>query len=163
VSTESKAHVLKRLDESWPELEALLDRIPEAEYTAPGIVDAWSLNELLGHVIFWADKAAGDVTLSASGKPDDIETPGNQENVDRWNADAAAKGKAMSAAEVRKGAAAAHIAARTALEQAPEAALAPVVNGWTVGVRFAEDTYRHYEEHAKQIRAWLREMETTEK
>ena len=28
--------------------------------------------------------------------------------------------------------------------------------------RFAEDTYRHYREHAAQIRAWLKNMETTE-
>ena len=28
MSTESKEHVLKRLDESWPEFQALLDRVP---------------------------------------------------------------------------------------------------------------------------------------
>jgi hypothetical protein len=31
-----------------------------------------------------------------------------------------------------------------------------------MGHRFAEDTYRHYDEHAEQIRAWQRQLETTE-
>lgn len=163
MSTESKEHVLKRLDESWPEFQALLDRVPEPEYTAPGIVDEWSLNELLGHVIFWADKGAHDVSVAAAGKPDEIRVPGENLTVDEINADAAARGKAMTAAEAKAGAAKAHESARKAVAEAPESALAPLVSGWTVGHRFAEDTYRHYEEHAEQIRAWLREMETTEK
>jgi hypothetical protein len=49
-----------------------------------------------------------------------------------------------------------------ALEAAPESALAIEVSGWTVGVRFAGDTYRHYREHAEQIVAWQQQLETTE-
>ncbi len=162
MSTESKEHVLSRLDSAWPAFKALIDDVPESELETPGVVDAWSIKELLGHVIFWADKAAHDVRASAAGKTDEIALPGGDANVDKWNAEAAARGKAMSNAEVIAAVAKAHEDARTAVAESPESALAPELSGWTVGVRFAEDTYRHYEEHSEQIEVWMRQLETSE-
>ncbi len=162
MSTESKEHVLSRLDAAWPAFRALIASVPDSEFDTPGVTDDWSLKELLGHVIFWAEKAAHDVTVSAQGNLDAIKAPSGGPNVDQLNADAAAKGKAMTAVEAKAAATRAHDAARKAVVEAPESALAPVVSGWTVGVRFAEDTYRHYEEHAKQIKAWMRQLETSE-
>ena len=162
MSTESKEHVLSRLDTAWPAFMALVDAVPEDEYDTPGITDQWCLRELLGHVIFWADKAAHDIRFAAKGRTDDIALPGGQVNVDKWNADAAAKGKAMTVPELRAAVTRAHESARKAVAESPEAALAVELSGWTVGVRFAEDTYRHYEEHAKEIKAWVRQLETSE-
>lgn len=161
--TESKENVLTQMDRAWPTFAELLDRVPESGYDKPGITDDWSLKELLGHVIFWAEKAAHDVTASAQGNPEEAKSPGGADSVDQLNASAAAKGKAMTAKEAKDAAARAHEAARKAFADAPESALTPVVSGWTVGKRAAEDTFIHYDEHAEQIKAWLREMETTEK
>lgn len=161
-NTESKGHLLTRMDEEWPRFSALLESIPEADYAIPGVVDEWCLKELLGHVNFWAAKAAHDVTVAAAGKPEEIEVPGGEVNVDKWNAREAAKGKAMQPGELKALVLKSHNEARSALEAAPEAALAIEVHGWSVGVRFAEDTYRHYREHGEQIGAWVRETETTE-
>jgi hypothetical protein len=163
VSTESKEYALSQMDSAWAAFAALLDRVPEDEYDRPGITNEWCLKELLGHVVFWAEKAAHDVNVSAAGKPEEAKSPGGLQNVDELNAEAAARGKAMTAAEAKAAAARAHESARKAFAEAPESALAPVVSGWTVGKRAAEDTYIHYSEHAEQIKAWLREMETTEK
>ena len=160
---ESKPHVLERLEAEWRAFSDLLDSIPDSEMNWPGVVDQWCLKELLGHINFWAEKCARDVRASAGGKLDQIELPvGGQPMVDEWNAREAAHGKAMSPAELRAALQASFEAARCAVEESPEEALAPVLNGWSVGVRFAEDTYRHYREHAEQIRAWQRQMETTE-
>lgn len=161
-NTESKDYVLQRMDEEWPKFSALLDSIPDGDYDFSGVVDEWCLKELLGHVSFWAAKAAGDVQLAGAGKPENIEVPGGQENVDKWNAREAANGKAMQPGELKALALKSHNEARSALEAAPESALAIDISGWTVGVRFAEDTYRHYREHREQIGAWAREMETSE-
>ncbi len=162
-AAESKPHVLERLDAEWRAFSDLLDSIPDDEMDWPSVVDQWCLKELLGHINFWADKAAHDVRASAAGKLDEIELPvGGQPMVDEWNAREAARGKAMSPAELRAALQASFEAARQAVAESPEGALAPVLNGWSVGVRFAEDTYRHYQEHAGQIRAWQRQVETTE-
>jgi hypothetical protein len=162
MSTESREHLLTRMDEEWPSLNALLDSISEGEMDEPGVVDEWSLKELLGHMIFWAEKAAHDLRAVAEGRIDDIKLPGGQTNVDLWNAEAAARGKAMSVADLKAELARRHEEARKALEEVAEAGLAVQLGGWSVGLRFAEDTYRHYREHAEQIRAWQRQLETTE-
>jgi hypothetical protein len=52
--------------------------------------------------------------------------------------------------------------ARRALDNATDEAVSIEMEGWTVGVRFAEDTYRHYREHGEQIRSWKQGLETTE-
>lgn len=161
-NTESKEYVLRRMDEEWPKFSALIESIPDADYDIPGVVDEWCLKELLGHVNFWAAKAAHDVQVAGAGRPEEIEVPGGQENVDKWNAREAAKGKAMQPGELKTLVQKSHNDARSALEAAPESALAIEVSGWSVGVRFAEDTYRHYREHSEEISAWMRETETTE-
>jgi hypothetical protein len=160
--TESKEHLLSRMDEEWPKFSALLDSIPESDYDIPGVVDEWCLKELLGHVNFWAAKAAHDVQVAGAGRPEEIKVPGGDANVDKWNAREAAKGKAMPPADLRALVLKSHAEARSALEAAPESALAIEISGWTVGVRFAEDTYRHYREHGEQIGAWARGLETSE-
>jgi hypothetical protein len=150
------------MDAEWPRFRALIEAVPDEDWDIPGVTDDWCLKELMGHVNFWAEKAQKDVTLAGQGKASLIKTPGGQENVDKWNAREAAKGKAMQPAELRMTVEKSHLAARSALEAAPESALATDVNGWSVGVRFAEDTYRHYREHGEHIVNWQRELETTE-
>jgi len=161
-NAESKEYLLNRMDEEWPKFSTLINSVADEDWDIPGVTDDWCMKELIGHVNFWAEKAQQDVTLAAEGKSRQIKTPGGQENVDKWNAREAAKGKALSPPELRTLVEKSHNAARSALEAAPESALATDVNGWSVGVRFAEDTYRHYREHSEQITNWQRELETTE-
>jgi hypothetical protein len=162
MSTESKSHVASRMDEEWPKFWALLESVPQGDFERPGVVDDWCLKELLGHVNFWAEKAAHDLRAAAAGKLDDIELPGSESAVDKWNAREAARGKKMDAGDLLKTVRKSHEDARKAVQELPESALGIIMGNWTVGVRFAEDTYRHYREHAEQIQAWLRDLETSE-
>jgi hypothetical protein len=100
--------------------------------------------------------------LATAGRASEIETPGNQARVDEWNANAAAGARGLAVEAVRGELEAGNADARAALDGATDEALAIEVDGWTVGVRFAEDTYRHYREHAEQIRSWKQGLETTE-
>ena len=160
--TETKEHLLSRMEEEWPKFRSILDSIPDDDYDIPGVVDEWCLKELLGHVSFWAAKAAHDVQIAGAGRPEEIEAPAGQADVDAWNAREAARGKTMQPDDLRELTQKSHTEARRALEAAPEPALAIEVKGWSVGLRFAEDTYRHYREHSEHIGAWVRELETTE-
>jgi hypothetical protein len=151
------------MDEAWPVFRSIVESVPESEMTTPGVTDAWCMKELLGHVSFWAQKGAKDVRLAASGRAGEIVAPGGQAVVDEWNAKAAARGNAMSADAVVRDVDLSHEDARAALDEVTDEAVAIDVAGWTVGVRFAEDTYRHYEEHGSQIQEWQRHLETSEK
>jgi len=161
-NTSSVAYLRERLDQEWPPFHELVRSVPESEMDVPGVTDEWCMKELLGHVNFWTRKGATDLRLAGSGKANEIETPGNQENVDKWNAKAASRGKATTAEVVVSELVDSHDDARRALDDATDDTLSIEVNGWTVGVRFAEDTYRHYREHSEQIRSWKQGLETSE-
>ena len=160
--TKDKADIERDLCEAWQELCDLLDSLPEAEQEERGVVEGWSVKDMLSHMTFWADKAARDLRLVADGRPDELEVPSGQESVNEWNAREADRRKQLSPSRIRKELEAAHEAALQSLRDVPAEVLDVEVKGWTMLVRFAEDTYRHYREHMEHIRAWRRELETTE-
>lgn len=162
MTTSSVAHLRTRMDEEWPAFREVVQSVPANEMDVPGVCDQWCMKELLGHVNFWTQKAAADVLAASTGQIDQIEVPKGQPVVDEWNAEAAAGGMAMSPEALLLGLEASHEDARRALDNATDAAVSIELEGWTIGVRFAEDTYRHYREHGGQIRSWKQGLETTE-
>ena len=160
--TKDKEAVEQEMEESWQDLCAVLDSVSDAEQEQPGVVEGWSVKDMLGHITFWAVKAGRDLRLVAAGKPDELEVPTGPESVNEWNAREADRRKQLPLSQVREELEAAHQSALQSLRDVPAEVLDVEVKGWTMLVRFAEDTYRHYREHAEHIRAWKREVETTE-
>jgi uncharacterized protein (TIGR03083 family) len=157
-----KAATGRELRESWDAIKSLVDSLPEREMTEVPVVEGWTVKDLLGHMAFWAEKAAEDLKLAAADRFAEIETPGGDEQVDVWNARESERRKNLSLAQVREEWVRSYEAAAAAFDAVPADKLDIDVKGWTMGHRFAEDTYRHYDEHAEQIRAWQRQLETTE-
>lgn len=157
-----KARLERSLAEAWDELVSTIEAVPEDEMETPGVVEEWSVKDLLGHITFWAEKAASDLDLLAEGTPDEIETPGGEENVAIWNKRESDARKGMSLDEVRNGWLASHERAREALKRVSEEQLDTEVADWAQWKRYAGDTYLHYREHTEEIRAWQRALETTE-
>ena len=162
MSNLDKAAVRRELEAAWAELRALVESLPEGELEQPGVVDGWSVKDLLGHIAFWTGKAANDLRAVAAGRVDEVLTPGDEAGVDDWNAREAERRRDLSLKEVHDEWRKSFDEARAALEAVPAEALDVEVKGWTMAVRFAEDTYKHYHEHAEHIRAWQRQLETTE-
>ena len=160
--TKDKEAVEQEMQESWQDLCAVLDSVSDAEQEQPGVVEGWSVKDMLGHITFWAEKAGRDLRLVAAGKPDELEVPTGPESVNEWNAREADRRRQLPLSQVREELEAAHQSALQSLRDVPAEVLDVEVKGWTMLVRFAEDTYRHYREHAEHIRAWKREVETTE-
>ena len=158
----SKAHAERDLNASWEEVRSVVESLSDDEALEAGVVDSWSVKDLLGHMAFWAEKAATDLNLATAGRLTEIEVPGGESQVADWNAREATTRQGKSLDAVRREWADSFQAAKAALAATSEETLDVDVKGWTMFVRFAEDTYRHYREHAEQIQAWQREMETTE-
>jgi uncharacterized protein (TIGR03083 family) len=158
----AKADVLRSLDHSWNELHAVIESMSEAEMLEPGVVEDWSVKDLLGHIAFWANRAANTLTEVQAGRGDQVPGTESQAETDEWNAREAAARKGKSLTELREEFERAHQAARSALEAFPQEKLDEPFKERTVVFSVGADTFAHYQEHASQIKAWLRQMETTE-
>jgi len=162
MSAIDKAEIERKLEAEWQALREVVDSFSDEELQQPGVVDEWSVKDLLGHIAFWANKAADDLAKVNAGHPDEVETPGSQEGTNEWNARESAARKGLSLAELKSEWETSFVAAKEALKATPAEKLEIEVKGWDMFTRFAEDTYRHYREHSAQIREWKREVETTE-
>ena len=160
--TVSKPAVLRQLDEAWLELQDVLGSLSDSEMLQPGVVDQWSVKDLLGHIAFWANKAASDLKAIADGRVDDVMPPDDEQMTNVWNAREAAARQDRPLGELRDECDRSYAAARAALEALPEDRLEAEVKGTKTFFRFGGDTFAHYKEHAGQIRAWQRQLETTE-
>jgi hypothetical protein len=158
----NKATVERELLEAWEALGSAVDSFSEDEMEQAGVVEHWTVKDLLGHIAFWADKAAGDLRLVASGRGADVETPGSEAAVDEWNERERKAREGRSLTEIREDWLQSFEQAMGALADFPAERLEEKVKGWTALKRFAEDTYLHYREHREQLEAWRRQLETTE-
>jgi hypothetical protein len=158
----SRADVLRSLDHSWDELRAVIDSMSEPEMVEQGVVDDWSVKDLLGHMAFWADRAANTLTEVKAGRGDQVPGTESQEETDEWNAREAAARKDKTLPQLRKEWERAHAEARAALQKFPDDELDQPFKDHTVVFSFGADTFAHYQEHASQIKHWLQQMETTE-
>jgi uncharacterized protein (TIGR03083 family) len=157
-----KAALERELREAWDEVVSVVNSLSQAELEEPGVVEEWSVKDLLGHMAFWAEKAAADLRSLAGGRPEAIETPGTDEALNQWNAREAAARKGKSLSELRREWEKSYEDALAELRQIEAGLLGTEVKGWAQLNRFLGDTTLHYREHAEQIRAWQRQLETTE-
>ena len=158
----TRADVLRSLDHSWNELREVIDSMSEPEMVEPGVVDDWSIKDLLGHMAFWADRAVNTLAEVQAGRGAEVPGPETETELDEWNAREFAVREGKNLAQLREDWERAHQAARAALETFPEETLDDPFKDHTVVFEFGADTFAHYQQHAAQISAWLRQMETTE-
>ena len=80
--TVDKAKTEAELHKAWDGIRRLVESLSERELTEPGVVDQWSVKDLLGHMAFWAEKSARDLALVTEGRAGEIETP-QRRNLER--------------------------------------------------------------------------------
>jgi hypothetical protein len=161
-ATVTKADVEREMVEAWQALGSAVDSFSDRELEQPGVVDSWTVKDLLGHIAFWADKAAADLRHIAGGRPQDVEVPGSEEELDEWNERERKARQGRPLAAIREEWLESFQRAMEALAAFPTERLQENVKGRTVLARFAGDTYEHYREHLAHLNAWRRELETTE-
>ena len=157
-----KGVIQTQLDKASEELSALVEGLSEPEMLERGVVEGWSVKDLLGHIAFWTQKAAGDLKLVAEGRQDEMQRVSGLEEMEQWNARESQRRQDVPLAEITKEWRDSHEATRAVLASIPAEKLDLVVKGRRTDIRFASDTFLHYREHAEQIRAWQRQLETSE-
>ena len=161
-ATATKANVERELVEAWQALASTVDSFSDATMEQPGVLEGWSIKDLLGHIAFWAQRAAENLQLAAAGKADEIRFPANLAAVDEWNERERRLRQDRPLPDVREEWLESFQRAMQALADFPAEKLEQKTKGQTVLRWFAIDTYEHYREHLTQLFAWRREVETTE-
>ncbi len=162
-ATVTKADVEREIVEAWLALASAVDSLSDLEQEQPGVVDGWTVKDLLGHIAFWAQLAAENLQLIAAGKPDQIRSPASEEALDEWNERERRLRLDRPLADVRKEWLESFEGAMQALAAFPVEQLVEEAKGGQTALKLlAADTYEHYREHLEHLVAWRRELETTE-
>ena len=61
--------------EGWAAFEDALSRVPDDRLTAPGVLEGWTVKEMLHHVTGWIRDAPGISTACGTGRSSTPTTP----------------------------------------------------------------------------------------
>jgi len=156
-----KAELQQRMSQEWSALEAALAGLSDARMLEAGVVDAWSVKDLLGHIAYWAQEAAKNTELVKAGRQDRIVRPDTAKAIDRWNAREQRLRAGRSLAELRYELEESHQRALAALAGLPEEKLSLNLDGGTFLELYAVDTCDHYREHTDHVLAWRKRLGDT--
>ena len=158
----AKVDVERELLGAWEALGSAVDSFSDMELEQPGVVESWSIKDLLGHIAFWAQQAAENLQLIAAGRANEVRRPSDEKAMDEWNEREWRVRRERPLSDVREEWLESFQGAMQALAALPSERLEEKLKGYTTLKLFAEDTYEHYKEHLAHLTAWRRELETTE-
>jgi hypothetical protein len=155
-----KASILNEMHTNYAALEEILAPLEKAQMIAKGVIDGWSIKDMLAHIaswhhrlLTWLDAAIRNVEPAISG-PDSVE------EMDALNAQFYRENKSRPLDEVLTEFRTTHQQIMDIIQAMREGDLInPQRFAWTQGRPLwqlvAGDTYEHYQEHRKQIQEWL--------
>lgn len=141
--------LLRRLDAAWTAYTDSYAGLPEERLVEPGVVEDWSVKDILVHVTAWEREALHHLpVVIADGRPPRYAEQGG---IDAFNARAAEAGRRRSLDEVLRRQAETHARLVDFIRSQP-----PGTFGGRTRARrrLRLDTYGHYPEHTAAIRAW---------
>ena len=159
---ENKTEVLQQLYAERRRLELLISRLTEAQLHERGVVENWSVKDIMAHVSFWEDRGCQVMDAALHNhKPAIFDQPFD---LDALNAAAYAQNKDRSLTEIRTKFHESFRNYAASVESLSETQLSdPKRYDWTEETpmwQFVEsDGTHHYREHADQIEAWLNRPE----
>ena len=146
--------LVRDLDASHEAFVEALSNVDEDLVTVPGVMDDWSVRDLVIHVAWWSEHGADALTLAVAGRGDEFGY--STEETDAMNARILAEGRSVSPAEALAREDAAFASFRGRLAGLDDALLAlRLGNGDTVEEVVHYDGPDHYAEHTAHLRAWF--------
>jgi hypothetical protein len=148
--------LLAELASEHDAFEAALEAVDLELVTAPGVVEDWSVRDLIVHVAFWAEHATDALRLAAEGRGDEFAY--DTAETDAMNARLLTESRKVTpvaAVEREERAYQDLVGAVSALD--PSLLDARLGNGDTVAKVIGYDGPEHYREHTAHLRAWFGE------
>ena len=141
--------LLERLDAAWAALTASYAGVSDSRMMEPGVVEDWSVKDVLAHVTTWEQEALNHLPLIiAGGTPPRYAAQGG---IDVFNARATEEGRRLSLPEVLRRRDETHARLLDFIRNQPEGTFGGQTRARR---RLRLDTYGHYPEHTAAIRAW---------
>lgn len=146
----TKQQLLDKLENAWADLQASFAGLSEAQMTEPGVTGEWSVKDILAHVTTWEEEALRmmPVILENKTPPRYADQYGG---LNAFNAQMSAQKRDLPLAEVLAQLDATHRRLIEVVQRAPDD---QITRETRFRRRLRLDTYSHYPEHARAIRAW---------
>ncbi len=146
--------LIGELDAARADFMDALSRVDADLVTVPGVLDSWSVRDLVIHVAAWCDHACGGLALAAEGRGDDFAY--SKADTDAMNERILADGRQVAPAEALAREEAAFGRFREAVVNLDPALLSlRLGNGDTVEDVIRYDGPDHYAEHTAHLVAWF--------
>ena len=141
--SDPRAEQADREAEAWAAFEAAVNAVPRSRWDETGVLDGWTLKELLWHVAGWLQKCARNLEARRT----DADVAGSGLTVDERNAQLAAEARDLDADAVWAGVVEARASVRRGWDE-----LATIDR--TAIRELADETYEHYAEHLPDLAAF---------
>lgn len=149
-----RAGLLRDLDAAR---EAFLDALADVDHdlaTVPGVMEDWSVRDVVYHVAVWCEHGSEAIDLAAHGRADSFAY--STGDTDAMNARSLADGRSVSPADALAREEAAFEGFRARVAGLDEALLGlELGNGDRVEEIIVYDGSVHYDEHTAHLRAWF--------
>jgi hypothetical protein len=137
--------------------EAFLEVLADVDLelaTVPGVMEDWSVRDLVYHVAVWSEHGSEAIDLAAHGRAASFAY--SSSDTDAMNARHLTDGRTVSAADALAREEAAFEGFRQRIAGLDEALLAlELGNGDTVEAVIVYDGPAHYDEHTTHLRSWF--------
>jgi hypothetical protein len=149
-----RSDLLRDLDAARDAFLDVLTAVDLELATVPGVMEDWSVRDLVYHVAVWSEHGSEAIDLAAHGRAASFAySPGD---TDAMNAGFLADGRAVSPADALARAEAAFEGFRARIAGLDEALLAlELGNGDTVEEVIVYDGAEHYAEHTAHLQSWF--------
>ena len=150
--------LLEKLDYAWTALLESFAGLPDARLVERGVVDDWSVKDVLAHVTTWEEEALKYLPLIAQGgKPPRYSV--QYDSLDAFNALSTEQKRSHTLTEVLMQLEEKHQELLEYIRGVPEALL---IRETPFRHRLRLDTYSHYPLHTRMIRQWREQKEKEE-
>ena len=147
---QAKRRILNKLDKAWASLLASYAGLPDSKLREPGVVDDWSVKDILAHVTTWEEEALTYLPLIVGGgKPPRYSV--QYGGIDAFNALRTAQKRTLSLSEVLRQLDETH---RKLVDYIGSVPHEQFTRETPFRHRLRLDTYSHYPLHARMIAQW---------
>jgi hypothetical protein len=133
---------------------ALLSQLPLAEILRPRTQGAWSIKDVLAHIVAWEEEGARRLTLVARGRGDRIVFYDDMAAVDRFNSRAVAAARSTPLPGILRRLIRARQRLVMTLRRLPPRSLNDPAHELPVMVWLREFAWTHESAHRRQMKEW---------
>jgi hypothetical protein len=146
--------LLADLDAARDAFHAVLETVDPDLATVPGVMEDWSVRDIVFHLAVWCEHGSEALTLASAGRGNEFAYASG--DTDAMNVRFLAEGRTVSPAAALRREEAAFTAFRIAVAALDHSQLAMRLgNGDVVEEVIVYDGPAHYDEHTAHLRAWF--------